>query len=148
LQDGKRLKAATNRATVLVADDEEDVREVAAAQLEALGYRVVQAASGRVALDLLSGGSGVDLLMIDYAMPSMSGIELARAVRAKCPDLPILLVTGYVDAEHIEARGPYEWLLKKPYRMAEFAGAVEALLRRAGSRTGGTNVVPLRSSQD
>jgi CheY-like chemotaxis protein len=90
---------------VLVVDDQEDVREVTVAHLEALGYQVIQAASGRAALDLLGGNCpGIELVMADYAMPGMSGIELAQAVRATCPDLPIVIVTGYVDTTGFEGR--------------------------------------------
>ena len=94
------------------------MREVTVAHLEALGYQVIQAASGRTALDLLGGTwPGIELVMADYAMPGMSGIELARAVRATCPDLPVIIVTGYVDTTGFDGRLENAVLLKKPYRM-------------------------------
>jgi CheY-like chemotaxis protein len=134
-------------ATVLVVDDHEDVREVATAQLEALGYQVVQAASGKVALDLLGSGNGIDLLMVDYAMPEMSGIDLARAVQRKCPDMPVLIVTGYADTALVHGQIPLARIMKKPYRMTELAEAIENLLRRrSGDRPSG-NVVALRAAE-
>jgi PAS domain S-box-containing protein len=70
LWDGEHPRALGSRATVLVVDDQEDVREVTVAHLEALGYQVIQAASGRTALDLLGGTcAGIELVMADYAMP-------------------------------------------------------------------------------
>jgi CheY-like chemotaxis protein len=133
-------------ATVLVVDDHEDVREVATAQLEALGYQVVQAASGKVALDLLGSGNGIDLLMVDYAMPEMSGVDLARAVQRKCPEMPVLIVTGYADTALVHGQIPLARIMKKPYRMTELAEAVENLLRRRGAERPAGNVVPLRTA--
>jgi PAS domain S-box-containing protein len=141
---GAAKTAAGCRATVLVVDDQEDVREVAVAQLEALGYQVVQA-TARTALDLLGGPrAGIDVLMVDYAMPGMSGVELARALRATCPDLPIIIVTGYVETTDVDGRIEYAAVLKKPYRMNELAAAVEDALRGQGRHKKALSVVPLR----
>jgi PAS domain S-box-containing protein len=141
-------RAGAGRRTVLVVDDQDEVRDVAAAQLEALGYGVVQAASGKAALDLLGSGSGVDLLVVDYAMPGMSGTDLARAAREKCPDLPVLIVTGYADTARVDGQIPRARLMKKPYRMAELAGALDELLRPRHREDGAAKVVRLRSGED
>ena len=144
-RDGKRLRALGSRAMVLVVDEQEDVREVIAAHLDALGYQVVQAASGRAALDLLGGnGAGIDVLITDYAMPGMSGIELAEAVRATHPDLPVIIATGYVDTTGFGERIENAVLLKKPYRINELRAAVEYALRRQSRRGKPSSVVPLR----
>jgi PAS domain S-box-containing protein len=146
-QDGRRSRAPAGQGTVLVVDDQEDVREVIAAHLEELGCQVVQAASGRAALDLLGGNcAGVDVLMADHAMPGMSGIELAQAVRAACPDLPVIIVTGYADTAGFDGRIEDAAVLKKPYRMSELAAAVERALRRPSRRGKPSRVVPLRSA--
>jgi PAS domain S-box-containing protein len=132
-RDGKRSRALGNRATVLVVDEQEDVREVIAAHLDALGYQVVQAASGRAALDLLGDNrAGIDVLITDYAMPGMSGIELAEAMRAVHPDLPVIIATGYVDTTSFDSRIENAALLKKPYQMNELGAAVEYALRCQG----------------
>ena len=82
-RDSKHRSVANGRgARVLVVDDQKDVREVAVAQLAALGYQVVQAASADTALDLLDNCDSVNLMMVDYAMPGKSGIELASATPA------------------------------------------------------------------
>jgi CheY-like chemotaxis protein len=145
-RDGTRPSTTHRRATVLVVEDQEDVREVAVAQLEALGYRAVQAASGDVALDILNSSTGIDLLMVDYAMPAMSGIEVATAARAKCPGLPVLIVTGYIDTARMDGKIPHARLMRKPYRMLELADALEDLLR--AERPATTNVVGLRAVGD
>jgi PAS domain S-box-containing protein len=131
-------------ASVLVIDDQEDVRDVAVAHLSMLGYQVVQATSGRAALDILGSGNTFDLLMADYAMPGISGIELARAARARRPDLPVVIVTGYADAADLDGQIEGAVLLKKPYRLADVAAAVETALRFKGSQGKRQKIVTLR----
>ncbi|HEX3861808.1 MAG TPA: ATP-binding protein [Stellaceae bacterium] len=80
----------TDRPTVLVVDDDDDVRAVMMAYLEELGYPTVEASGGRIAIDILNRKQVVDLLVVDYAMPGLSGIEVAREAHAIDPDLPII----------------------------------------------------------
>ncbi len=130
---------------MLVVDDQEDVREVTAAQLDVLGYRVVQAASGRTALDLLGNCDAIDLLIVDYAMPEMSGIDVARAARDKCPDLPVIIATGYVDTTRFDDHISNARIMKKPYRMADLADTVDYMLHHKRHRSA-MNVAALRTS--
>jgi CheY-like chemotaxis protein len=58
---------------------------------------VIEANSGLRALEILRSGSSVDLIVTDYAMPGMTGVELANAARQFRPDLPVLLATGYAE---------------------------------------------------
>ena len=132
--------AETRKATVLVVDDEPDVREVTVAHLQDLGYRVVQAAHGTTALHLLEDDIGIDLMIADYAMADMNGIELAAAVHARHPALPIVMMTGYSDVSTI-GPPPELTMLKKPFRMADLAAAVERALGRQANP--GSNVVAL-----
>jgi signal transduction histidine kinase len=83
--------------TILLVDDDNDVREVTRAMLHELGHRVLEAGSGGAALDILQRESGIELLIIDFAMAGMNGAELARQVRIKHPTLPILFATGFAD---------------------------------------------------
>ncbi len=73
------------RGRVLVVDDQDDVRDVAVAYLETLGYDTAEAASGRAALALIDGGLAIDLALVDYAMPGMTGLELMRALETVMP---------------------------------------------------------------
>jgi CheY-like chemotaxis protein len=124
------------------------VREVIAAHLDALGYQSVQASSGRTAIALLGGNcAAFDLLIADYAMPEMSGVELARAVRALCPDLPAIIVTGYADVTGFDGEAEDATLLHKPFRMNELGATVERALRAAANRTATGTVVPLRTAR-
>jgi CheY-like chemotaxis protein len=120
--------APVSSATLLVVDDQEEVRDVAVAHVETLGYRVVSAPSGRAALEVLEQRADIDLLFTDFAMPGMSGLELARAIEQARPELPVILVTGYSDiANAQELRGLQ--LLKKPYRLDDLGAAIERALR-------------------
>ena len=129
--------------TILVVDDQSDVREVVALYLDTLGFQVAHAATGRTALGLIGDGSSVDALIVDYAMAEINGIELAQAARAKRPDLPIVIMTGYSDVSGIDAQIPHAELLKKPFRINELASSLERALHNA-NRAPEANVVPLR----
>jgi CheY-like chemotaxis protein len=79
--------------TILCVDDEPIPRELRKLILTKQGYRVITAASGIEALDLLHAG-GIDFILSDQMMPGMSGTDLARRVRGTWPNLPFLLVSG------------------------------------------------------
>src|SRR5262249_16227488 len=84
--------------TALVVDDEEGVRHFVERVLQSAGYRTVAATDGDMALLLAkSHGSDIDVLVTDMLMPNMNGNELARRIRAKLPDLPVLYLTGFSD---------------------------------------------------
>jgi PAS domain S-box-containing protein len=116
-------------ATVLVVDDDNDVRDFLGDSLESLGHKVHRAASGEEALALLEHEQP-DLALIDYAMPGMHGADVARLARAICPTLPIVFVTGYAETEQLEAAlGPGAPVLRKPFTVDALADAVEGNLR-------------------
>lgn len=107
--DGPREPAAANRdggnATMLVVDDDADLREVAVNCLLSLGYRILEAENGDAALAMLERERGIDLLLVDVAMPGMNGFELVRRARANEPCLRALFATGYAAAKSIELGG-------------------------------------------
>ena len=80
-----------------MVDDDADVRDLTTRALEALNYQVLEAASGRVALDLLRDKDAVDLALIDLVMPGMNGRQLATRLRASDPEQKVLFMTGYDD---------------------------------------------------
>ena len=73
--------------------------------LESLGYRILAASSGRSTIEMLDKHPDVELLMVDIAMPEMNGIEVAHAVSAKRPELPIIYMTGYVGSSKFDGSG-------------------------------------------
>jgi PAS domain S-box-containing protein len=117
------------RGTILLVDDDADVRSVAAAMLSDAGYGVAEAASGGAALDILARHDArVRLLIADIMMPGMSGVELAQLARRGSPDLPVLFVTGFAGAA-LPPEGPYPHrLLRKPFRAAELLATLSEML--------------------
>lgn len=82
---------------ILLVDDDVLIAMSSADMLMDLGHDVVEAHSGKEALDILNNGQVFDLMITDYSMPGMTGADLIKAARALNPDLPILLATGYAD---------------------------------------------------
>jgi CheY-like chemotaxis protein len=93
-----------------------------------MGYKVRQAENGPSALLALEGDSGLDLLILDFAMPGMNGAEVARAARKRRPGLPLIFVTGYAD---LTALGEFadEAILHKPFRDEDLGKKVSDLLK-------------------
>lgn len=100
--------------TILVVDDDAAVLKTTLRLLSSLGYLVVPALSGGEALQLLDSHSEIDLILADYAMPTMSGAELAKTIKTTRPALPVILVTGYGNREVIEGFNETR-ILQKPY---------------------------------
>ena len=114
------------RLTLLFVDDDLLISLSTVALLEDLGHEVVKAESGSAALKVLESGKPVDLMITDYAMPGMTGVQLAEAARRLRPDLPILLATGYAD---LPARGQVDLpRLSKPYQQKQLAERITALV--------------------
>lgn len=124
--------AAPGSKTILVVDDEPLVRMVTVEVLEDLGYNVLEAEDGPSALRLVTACPEIDLLLTDVGLPNgMNGRQLADAIRAPRPDLPVLFVTGYAENAvlnhgHLE-RGMQ--VLTKPF-------AAEVLARRVRELVG------------
>jgi signal transduction histidine kinase/ActR/RegA family two-component response regulator len=137
------LSAAVHEpATIMVVDDDPNVREVAVSSLESLGYHMLAAENGPAALDLLARSGPVDLLIVDMAMPGMNGVELIRRARERQGDLRAMLVTGYADvAAFAPAEG--DLVLQKPYRLERLAENVADALRSEAPRQG-SNVVTIK----
>jgi CheY-like chemotaxis protein len=109
---------------VLVVDDDALVLANTAEMLEDLGHTIVQAMSGREALNVLTQTRGVDLVITDHAMPEMTGVQLAAAIRDGSPRLPIILASGYAELP----AGTTSDLprLPKPFSQAALRDAIEA----------------------
>jgi PAS domain S-box-containing protein len=116
---------------VLVAEDNDDVRELAVSMLEMAGYRVLEASSGETALALMEKNPGIDLLFSDVIMPGgMNGLQLMERARAKHPGLPVLLTTGYMD--ELPGQQPERLdVLAKPYQQDELLERVKQAIRQA-----------------
>jgi CheY-like chemotaxis protein len=118
--------------TILVVDDDPELREVALTILEAAGYRVIAAASGDDAYTILltQPDLRVDVLFTDVLMPGqLDGIDLAIAVRLLRPGLPVLYTSGFPNLVRDQWENELgEPVLRKPYRARELCRAVTGLL--------------------
>jgi signal transduction histidine kinase len=114
--------------TVLVVDDDRQVRRFIAESLRGFGFTVTDVPSADVGLSALRGGT-FDLLIADFAMPGMNGAELVREAQRIQPDLRVLMVSGYADSAAIDAVLGNTRLLRKPFAVAELNAAVDAALR-------------------
>lgn len=83
--------------TVLIVEDDEDVREIAMTSLKLHGYRVICASSGAEAIAAAHEHERIDLLLTDVVMPKMNGSEVARQLRAQFPNLKVLIMSGYTE---------------------------------------------------
>ena len=130
----QRADGGGGSETVLVVEDDPNVREFAVSVLGRLGYRVLTAAEGEAGLAAVQAHPEIDVLFTDVVMPGhLNGLDLARTARERRPDLPIVLTTAYAE-RLIEREGLPAGvdLLKKPYRPVDLAERIDQLFRRAG----------------
>ena len=123
--------AAPAPLSILVVDDDPDVRGFIIAALEESGYRVRAAADGKKGLAELERETP-DLVILDFIMPGLSGADVATAIRARHGDLPILFVSGYNETESVKRTAPDAPLLAKPFRADALHKAVRAAIAPAG----------------
>ena len=108
-------------------DDDPDVRSFIATTLEEHGYRVREASDGRQGLAAIDRETP-DLVVLDFIMPGLSGAEVARQIRSKRPEQPILFVSGYSETEAVKETAPDAPLLAKPFRAETLHRAVRGAL--------------------
>jgi PAS domain S-box-containing protein len=116
--------------TLLVVDDEDDVRRLLVDVLRLGAYQVLEARDGEHALEVLSRHAGsIDLLVTDTVMPRLSGPELADRLRARQPDLKVLFMSGYAESERLRHLGKNERFIAKPFLPADLFVRVGEVLR-------------------
>lgn len=133
IPEGARPEAAPPRAseTILVVDDDDQVREGVSHQLTSLGYKAVLASNGREALEILAREPHIDLLFTDVMMPGLNGREVAEEGRLIRPNLKVLFTSGYFEGA-LQRNGNLDanvQLLVKPYRKKRLAEKVLEALR-------------------
>jgi signal transduction histidine kinase/ActR/RegA family two-component response regulator len=123
--------ASQLQETILVVEDDRDVRRFIVECLDTLGYDIKEAAHGQQGLELLRA-QAPSLLIIDFAMPGMNGAELATTVRADRHVMPIIFVTGYADMDAVDRVSGTNLVLRKPFDVTGLANIVrQALAARA-----------------
>jgi two-component system cell cycle sensor histidine kinase/response regulator CckA len=129
LATGRTSRPATTRATgfhILVAEDEESIRDICQRALTQAGYRVTVVADGQAAIDLLArAGGDFDLVLADVIMPVAGGEAISDYLRRSELDIKVIYATGYsmlgTPPDGVD-------LLRKPYTLAQLLGAVKAAL--------------------
>ncbi len=115
---------------ILVVDDDDDVRRTIAQALETLAYDVAEAGDGDSAMAIFRE-QDPELVILDYRMPGMNGLEVADEMRRLRPDIPVIMASGF--AQEIELRQPAGKsipVLHKPFRLGELADLINAALSR------------------
>ena len=116
-------------ATLLVVDDEEEIRWLVARSLRQIGYRVLEAEGPAEAMRLAAATPTIHLLLTDFWMPGSNGLELARQFRTLHPETPVLMVSGSLEAidSHAEPFDRFA-VLAKPFTPMELVHRVRTLL--------------------
>jgi CheY-like chemotaxis protein len=130
VQPPARAGRERGEETILVVEDEPQVRAIAVSMLRARGYRVLPASSGAEAFDLARAQACIDLVVSDVIMPSERGPQLVARLRQEHPRLPALYVSGYAAEAVLETDERREGFLQKPYTGRQLALQVRALLDR------------------
>jgi len=126
---------ASSPATVLVVDDDAGVRQFLGESLESFGYAVLQAEDGYAGL-ALAERARPDVMIVDYAMPGLTGAEVALRIRRRHPALPVIFASGYADTSALEgALHQDSIILRKPFRVNELQDAVKRALEKGEQRT-------------
>ena len=115
---------------VLVVEDDAGVRRFIVECLEMLGYAVTEASHGREGLERL-GLDRPELLIVDFAMPGMNGVEVVTEARSLAPGLPIILATGHADMEAVHKVISPDHVLRKPFQIDDLETAVRSALAEA-----------------
>jgi two-component system cell cycle sensor histidine kinase/response regulator CckA len=122
---------AGGKETILLVEDEPDLRALTRIFLEGYGYRVLEASSAEKALQTAERfGENIDLLLTDVIMPGLSGSQLAERIQEKRPRTRVMYMTGYTDDMVVQHRvlEPGVQLLQKPFTKGDLALKVRATL--------------------
>jgi CheY-like chemotaxis protein len=118
--------------TILLVDDDPDVRSVTSMMLSSLGYSVVEAENGDDALRKID--PAIELVLTDFAMPNMTGAELAEIVKRDHPGLPIMFITGFADIDILDV--DQQLIVQKPYKEEELARKLANVFMKVGAGAG------------
>jgi len=118
--------AALDRRTILVVEDNADVRRVAVSLLEQLGYRAIEVETAAAAIEIVDSGKHVDLVFSDVVLPGPDdGLALARTLADRYPQIPVVLTTGYTKVFDADPEFP---VLRKPYQISTLGRVIQDAL--------------------
>ncbi len=126
------VPSASGMRTLLVVDDQPAVRLIARRMLDDAGFQVVEAGSGRAAVELVDAGVHIDLALIDLTMPDGDGLQTIKQLRVRSPELPVVLMSGFDMNEVLskEQDKPEDlFFIDKPFSQQQLTSVVRELLR-------------------
>ncbi|MDB5507948.1 MAG: putative sensor histidine kinase with and Response regulator receiver domain [Hyphomicrobiales bacterium] len=133
-----RSARTSPEATVLLVEDDDEVAALVGEMIEQLGYDVTRVATGAAALGAMANGRDIDVVFSDILMPGeMSGADLAREIRRRRPDMPIVLTTGYDGEARVATDQLRLPVLRKPYRLEALARVLADAIQRRGTQDAG-----------
>lgn len=118
--------------TILLVDDEVNMLDLVGESLRSFGYKVIPQLRAESALSVIRQGTGIDLVITDYRMPGMDGVEFFAILRKTLPSVPIIMLTGYSSVEiylKTISLGAFEYLIK-PFTEKELNRVVKSALQR------------------
>ena len=129
---GARTNHAAPRFTILLVEDNDDLRQVMEWILESVGYLVVSCGDAQFASETFRSRLDFDLLLTDFQMPGRSGVELARELTALRPSLAVMIVSGSIISDDLmrEMRNRHWNFLSKPFDMPALLNTVQLMLRQ------------------
>ncbi len=132
---GGPADAAGDGLDILLVDDDELLRAAMPGMLRILGHRVEAVDGGRPALERLDAGASPDLVILDMNMPDLTGLATLREIRARRPDLPVLLATGFLEAEAeaVLESDPRTLAITKPFSLDEIRHKLQELQFRSAA---------------
>ena len=139
---GEAIPVKGGCETIILADDQEMVRNLGRDILERYGYRVLTAADGLEAFDLFrQRPHEIDLVVLDYAMPRLSGLDTMRLLREVHGAIPVLFASGYYSDQALQALEQEQGggFVAKPYRTTELARSVRDIIDRSKARAASNN---------
>jgi two-component system cell cycle sensor histidine kinase/response regulator CckA len=123
------MTSVGNIATILLVDDDEEVRRLVRGILMLQGFRVIEASDGAEALEVASShAEPLDLLLTDVIMPKVNGLVLAQRLLQARPGIGVLYMSGFVEKSMVLARHPESILLQKPFTPEALIAAVRQIL--------------------
>lgn len=119
----------TGLGPILVIDDDRDICELVQLTLEGLGFDVLLAYNGEDGLQLIrSRGKEIQLIFLDFAMPGLSGVDVLERIKQEFPDVPVVIMSGYVnDKSEVAALGATD-VLQKPFLLSDIEERVQSIL--------------------
>jgi DNA-binding response OmpR family regulator len=136
----RQLQHPSTANSILLVDDDPDIRSLIRTFLEDEGYRVYTSGDADRAVQIFQRRSGVDILITDYSLPNRNGIELAKELRSSHPNLPVLIISGLLidaaDTNQMEVDGLK--FLPKPFSLLHLLSQVHEVLHPSPQQTSAT----------